>query len=255
MGSFFFLLVVVAAVLLIMALLAYNALQGKAQEVHERRSNVQVAISKKLALVNQLIDVVKNYQEGEQLVMLKVSQDTSAAAVEGSYHQSGNVLAAVQGIAEKFPNLKANEQYNHLVAGIKECELNIQEWRERYNAAVRAYNTERTKIPTVFFASAVGFPEAPYMEFDLSGLQEVGSLKEFKTDDGQRLQQFLSDTGSKLAQKAQQAGQVGINAAAQAGKVGMKTGKEFVDKIKESQKQKQSAAQTDARPQENTPQS
>lgn len=216
-----FVLITLLVLLLLLAVASYNALQKLAQDVREKASNAQVAISKKLALINQLIDVVKNYQEGEQLVQLKVSQDVSATDLASSYQQSGTVLAAVQGIAEKFPNLKANEQYHRLVDSIQHCEQNIQESREKYNHAVKEYNTKRLRIPTVFMARAMGFPEAPYLQFDVSGMNEITSLQDFKTDDGERLQQLFTGAGNKIAGLATQAG---------------KAGKELVDKVKESQK-------------------
>ncbi|AWO01060.1 LemA family protein [Chitinophaga alhagiae] len=213
---FFLLFLLIAAA--VVAVTSYNSLQKLGQDVREKASNTQVAISKKLALINQLIDVVKNYQEGEQLVQLKISQDASAANLASSYQQTGAVMAAVQGIAEKFPNLKANEQYHRLVDSIQQCEQNIQDSRERYNHAVKKYNTRRSKIPTVFFAKTMGFPEAPYMQFDVSGMNETASLHQFKTDDGERLQQLLSGAGSKIAGLASQAG---------------KAGAELLDKFKE----------------------
>jgi Uncharacterized conserved protein len=216
-----FVLITLLVLLLLLAVASYNALQKLAQDVREKASNAQVAISKKLALINQLIDVVKNYQEGEQLVQLKVSQDVSATDLASSYQQSGTVLATVQGIAEKFPNLKANEQYHRLVDSIQHCEQNIQESREKYNHAVKEYNTKRLRIPTVFMARAMGFPEAPYLQFDVSGMNEITSLQDFKTDDGERLQQLFTGAGNKIAGLATQAG---------------KAGKELVDKVKESQK-------------------
>ena len=78
----FSLLVILVIVAIIFAVISYNTLQKMAQNVRESASNVQVAISKKLSLVNQLIEVVKNYQAGEQLVQLKVSQDNSARTYE-----------------------------------------------------------------------------------------------------------------------------------------------------------------------------
>lgn len=204
---FLFLLIATVAVVVV----SYNALQKLGQDVRERASNTQVAISKKLSLINQLIDVVKNYQESEQLVQLKVSQDATASSLTSSYQQTGAVMAAVQGIADRFPNLKASEQYHRLVDSIQQCEQNIQDCREKYNHAVKAYNTRRSKIPTVFFAKTMGFPEAPYMQFDLSGMNEAGSLQEFKTDDGERLQQLFSGAGNKIAGLAAQAGKAGAD--------------------------------------------
>lgn len=206
--------------ILIWAVAIYNKLQKLAQEVREKSSNMQIAISKKLGLVNQLIDVVKNFQEGEQLVHLKVSQDTSA--MTGVYQQAGTVLASVQGLADKFPNLKSNEQYHRLIDSIQICEDDIQKKRSEYNQAVKSYNTSRVKIPTVFVARTLSFPEAPYLEFDMSGINEITTLKDFKTDDGERLQQLLSGAGNKVVVIA---GQVG------------KAGKDLVDRVKEQQLQ------------------
>ncbi|QEH42993.1 LemA family protein [Chitinophaga sp. XS-30] len=211
-------LVLLLIVAVAMAVISYNALQKQGQNVREKASNTQVAISKKLTLINQLIDVVKNYQEGEQLVQLKISQDATTGNLANSYQQTGAIMAAVQGIADKFPNLKASEQYHRLVDSIQQCEQNIQDCREKYNYAVKEYNTRRSKIPTVFFAKTMGFPEAPYLQFDISGNQDVTSLQAFKTDDGERLQQLLSGAGSKIAGLASQAG---------------KAGADLVDKIRE----------------------
>jgi LemA protein len=207
------LFIIVLVVLLVIAVRSYNSLQRLSQEVRETASNVQVAISKKLTLINQLIDVVKNYQEGEQFVQLKVSQEANATALMSSYQQSGNVLASLQGVADRFPNLKANEQYTNLTNNIRDSELGIQASREKYNSAVKSYNSVRNKIPTVFVARFIGFSEAPYLEFDLSGVKDVTSLKDFKTDDGERLHQLLSGAGNKISEAtkaiAGQAGQAG----------------------------------------------
>lgn len=129
-------------------------------------------------------------------------------------------------MAEKFPNLKANEQYHRLVDSIQHCEQDIQECREEYNGAVKAYNSERARIPVVFFAKSMGFPEAPYLQFDLSGVNAVNTLQEFKTDDGERLQQLFSGAGNKIA-----------SLASQAGKAGKELSKELVEKIKEMPKE------------------
>jgi LemA protein len=202
----------VAVVLAVIGFLSYNKLQELAQEVKEKASNVQIAVAKKLSLINQMIDIVKNYQEAEQFTYLKISQDTNTAAMMQAYSQSGVLLTSLQGLADRFPNLKASEQYHRLGNNIERCESEIQEGRQRYNAAVKGYNAKRLSIPTIFVARFMGFGEAPYLEFDLSSAKDVTSLKEFKTDDGERLQQLLTGAGTQLAGAkliANQAGQLG----------------------------------------------
>jgi len=216
-------ILIVLLVLVLWAARIYNSLQKLAQNVRESSSNVQVAISKKLSLINQLIEVVKNYQTGEQLVQLKVSQDNSTAAMSSSYQQSGAVMNAIQGMAQRFPDLKANEQYHRLVNNIESGEAEIGKTRNHYNGKVKGYNSERLSIPNVFIARALGFGEAPYLQFDQSGATDPNSLKEFKTDDGERLQQLLSGAGNTIAKTTR-------NLTQQAGNAG----KLLVDKMKEA---------------------
>ncbi len=196
--GFFWLLVWLTAILGVIAFRSYNKLQSHAQTIRERSSNIQVAVSKKLSLLNQLIDVVKNFQESEQFTHLKIAQDNSTSGLSSAYQQSGSVLTSIQGVADRFPNLKASEQYHRLVDSIQACESNIQGQRERYNIAVREYNTVRLSIPTVFVAGMLGFSTAPYLEFDVSGVSEPGHLKSFKTDDGERLHQLMSNAGGQI---------------------------------------------------------
>lgn len=215
-------LIFLAIVLAGIALFSYNKLQRLSQNIQERSSNVQVAVSRKLSLVNQLIDVVKNFQESEQFTHLKISQDSTAASLTSAYQQSGTVLTSIRGLADRFPNLKNSEQYHRLIDSIQTCEADIQQQRLWYNASVKEYNSVCLSIPTVFVARTIGFGKAPYLEFDHSGVTDVTSLKEFKTDDGERLQQLLTGAGSGIAG----ATRVIASQAAQ-------TGKMIADKAKE----------------------
>lgn len=196
---FFLFILFVAGALFYVALTSYNKLQNLAQNIREHQSNTQVVISKKLELIGKLQEVVSSYQQFEQFTVLKVSQDNSPQGMVAAYQQSGAVLTTLQGVAEKFPELKTNQQYNRLVDNIESCEYEIQEQRVNYNAAVRGYNSVCLSIPTVFVAKHIGFTSAPYLEFDHSGMVDVTSLKEFKTDDGERLQMLLGNAGQKIA--------------------------------------------------------
>lgn len=174
---------------------------------------MQISVSKKITLLNQLIDVVRNFQESEQFTHIKISQDTSNSGLLSAYQQSGMLLTSLQGAAQRFPELRASEQYHRLIDSIQHCEADIQVRRQAYNATVRDYNSICLSIPTVFVSRFMGFSSAPYLEFDISGACDVTSLKEFKTDDGERLQQILTGAGDRLmsASKliANQAGEAG----------------------------------------------
>jgi LemA protein len=86
-----------------------------------------------------------------------------------------------------------------MIDSIQNCEQNIQQNRELYNFVVKNYNSICLSIPAVFYSRALGFPPAPYLEFDTSGLPNENSLRDFKTDDGERLNQLLGRAGGALA--------------------------------------------------------
>jgi LemA protein len=214
-GTVFWLVVWVAVILGIIALLSYNKLQGLVQEVKEKSSNVQVALSKKVQLVNQLGDIVKSFQQAEQFTQLKVSADSTAQAMSGAYRESGQMLAAIQATASRFPELKANEQYHRLIDSIQNCEADIEARRNAYNGAVKAYNGKRASIPTVFVAQVIGFPAAPYLEFTADGVED-STLRRFETPDGEHLSRLLGEAGGQLKKLGAVTVEAGSSVAARA---------------------------------------
>lgn len=194
-------LLFIGVVLAVIAFLGYNKLRALSESIRESWSNIGVVGKKQASLLNQLIDVVKGYQESEKLVVLKVSDDMSSATQLAQMHQqSGMVLSAVGGMAQKFPELKSNQQYQRLIDSIQTCEAQLESSRQKYNSAVKAYNVERSSIPHVFYAATLGFKNAPYLEFDdASPIMDVGTIKTFSSDqDGEHLKKLLGNAGSTL---------------------------------------------------------
>lgn len=134
-------IVIALAVLAFVVLRGYNALRRLAEEISEAWSNIGVSARKQVSLIKQLIEVVKGYQDSEKLVMLQVSDDmSSASAVANLHQQAGLVMSSVSGLAQRFPELKANEQYQRLITSIQECESTLERARQHYNGSVKGYN-------------------------------------------------------------------------------------------------------------------
>lgn len=200
-GSLFTFLMIIAVIIAVIAFWGYNTLRSLSENIREGWSNIGVVAKKQVSLINQLQDVVKGYQESEKLVMLKVSSDVSSANQLAQLHQqSSMVLSAVGNMAQKFPELKANDQYQRLIDSIQTCEAQLESARQKYNASVKVYNVARSSIPHIFYASTLGFKNAPYLEFDgETPLLEVGAMKAFVSDDdGERLNILLGHAGNKL---------------------------------------------------------
>ena len=193
--SYIFLILVILIIFFVFS--SYNKLQRSAQRVKECLSNISVSLQKKVNLVNQLIDVVKNYQDGEQLVHLSISRNATQSDLVSSQMEANKALIGVQGFLQRFPELKANEQYTQLMQSINNIENEVSYQRERYNEAVREYNTQRSTIPTVFVANALKFPEAPYLDFSQENIEQ-NLLRDFNTNSGEHLNALLSSATNSL---------------------------------------------------------
>ena len=238
-------IVFIIVVLAVVAFLGYNKLRGLSEAIREGWSNIGVVAKKQVSLINQLQDVVKGYQESEKFVMLKVSNDVSSANQLAQLHQqSSMVMSAVGNMAQKFPELKANTQYQRLIDSMQDCEAQLEAARQHYNGTVKAYNTARSSIPHVFYASTLGFRTAPYLEFDdNTPMLEVGTMKTFDADnDGERLNALLGQAGSKLMA-------VGSKAI-EGGKAIAETAQEKIRKIQDSKTGASLVENADAKSQE-----
>lgn len=223
-----------ALILGCLALWCYNGLRSSAENVKEAWSNIGVVAKKQISLINQLIDVVKSYEDSEKLVMLKVSEDTSLTSIQSMVHQSNIALNTMAGMAQKFPELKSNQQYNRLIDSIQQVEAQLHGYREQYNSVTKHYNIARGKIPHVFISSQLGFKSAPYLEFN--GGEEVhdmGVLKGIGGDDAERLNALIGSASGKMLQLGKSAAGAGVQMSKQAANAGKQLLDKGSSKIKE----------------------
>lgn len=232
----FWLVLVLAAVVGVVAFFGYNALRALSEALRESWSNIGVVGRKQASLINQLIDVVKGYQESEKLVMLKVSEDmTSANNVAQMHQQSGMVLSTVTGMARTFPELKSNAQYQRLIDSIQSCETQLEAARQGYNQKVKEYNTKRSSIPSVFYAHTLGFKPASYLELDVNAQSsDMDTMKTFSSaDDGERLNMLMGQAGNKLLDISSKAYEMGRDVTNKA----VEGGKAFAEKTQEKMRE------------------
>lgn len=198
-GTLIQLAILAAIVVGVIAFFGYNSLRRLSENVKEAFSNIGVTSRKQISLTNQLIETVKGYADNEKFVQLKISSDMSVANFSQAHQESGHIVSAINGMAQRFPDLKANEQYNTLMKAISTIENDLEAQRERYNAAAKAYNVHRTSIPHVFYSSTLGFKAAPYLDLASVEPQDMGVLQTFSSNDGERLNELLGAAGAKTA--------------------------------------------------------
>jgi len=75
-----------------------------------------------------------------------------------------SALSRLLVVVEKYPDLKATENFRDLQAQLEGTENRITVERKRFNDAAQAFNTTRRRFPTVIVASLFGFAEKPYFQ-------------------------------------------------------------------------------------------
>jgi LemA protein len=128
--------------------------------------------------------------------MLKLSND-SAEALQHANVSSGLVLAEIGRMAQRFPELKSNQQYNRLMDSVNLCERDVQNSRLAYNERARRYNTLRSSLPTVLYATTIGFGLAEYLSMQAEDSEDAGIQKAPINEDSQRLNDLLGSVGKR----------------------------------------------------------
>ena len=78
--------------------------------------------------------------------------------------QLGGALSRLLVTIEKYPELKANQNFRDLQTQLEGTENRISVERGRFNDVTQAYNTLRRSFPTVIVANFAGFKERPFFK-------------------------------------------------------------------------------------------
>src|SRR5690606_8797929 len=77
-----------------------------------------------------------------------------------------SALSRLLAVFERYPDLKANENFKELINELERTENRINVERNRFNEEARLFNTEVKQFPTKFFAGILGFNEKAYFKAD-----------------------------------------------------------------------------------------
>ncbi|XHR30265.1 MAG: LemA family protein [Chthoniobacteraceae bacterium] len=177
--------VVVALVLIVVvgavtAIGGYNSLTTLDQAVNAQWAQVQNVYQRRSDLIPNLVSTVSGAANFEKSTLTEV---TNARASVGrvqinpgtapSDPQKLKEFEAAQGglssalsrllvVAENYPNLKANSNFQALQAQLEGTENRISVERGRFNETVQSYNTTLRRFPMVFIGPMMGFSQKPY---------------------------------------------------------------------------------------------
>ncbi len=154
------------------------------EAVNEKWAQVETMIQRRNDLIPNLVNTVKGYAGHERELFEEItklrSQWAKAATIKDKIENARameSALARLMVVVENYPELKASENFQTLMAQLEGAENRISTERKRYNEAVRAFNTYIREVFGKFFAKRRGLTEpAPYFEA-APGAEKVPEVK------------------------------------------------------------------------------
>ena len=141
-------------------------------------------------LIPNLVETVKGYATHEKgtfvdvtearakatKVTLNVQDLNSIKQFQANQGELSSALSRLMVTIEKYPELKANENFKKMQNDLIKIEIKIVEERALYNKMAKSYNTRIKTFPNVILANLFGFLDVPYFE-SKEGSQDAPVVK------------------------------------------------------------------------------
>ena len=142
----------------------FNELIAARNGVRKAWSDIDVQLQRRYDLVPQLVAVVKAYAEHERNALNAVAELRARAQASATISERGGLetelalqITHLLALQERYPDLKASENFLQLQRDLVEVEDCVQIARNAYNDAVFGYNTQMQNFPEFLLARLFGF--------------------------------------------------------------------------------------------------
>jgi LemA protein len=171
----------------------YNGFVAADQAVSEKWAQVQNVYQRRADLIPNLVETVKGFAAQEKSVLEAVTQARASAGsikatpellndpaafkkFQDAQNQLGGALSRLLVTVERYPELKSNANFLALQSQLEGTENRITVERQRFNEAVRDYNTKIKLMPWAVVARLAGFKEKAFFE-SAPGSETVPKVK------------------------------------------------------------------------------
>jgi LemA protein len=186
--------VIVVLVFIIYRLFAgsYNNMVSKEEDVKSQWAQVENSYQRRSDLIPNLVSTVKGYAEFEKSTLTEVIQARASATsmkIDANNLSPENIAKfqqAQDGLSgalsrllvsvEKYPDLKANQNFLDLQSQLEGTENRIAVERGRFNDMVQAYNKYVRSFPNNIFAGLFGFAQKGYFQA-VAGAEKAPEVK------------------------------------------------------------------------------
>jgi LemA protein len=158
----------------------YNRLVGLDQNVNKKWGDVQTVYQRRADLIPNLVNTVQGAANFEKSTLTditnarasvgRVQLDPNKAPTDAAQLQQfqaaqgelSNALSRLLVVVERYPDLKANQNFLSLQAQLEGTENRISVERNNFNTAVQDFNTAVRRFPTNMIAGMFGFSAKPF---------------------------------------------------------------------------------------------
>ncbi len=163
-----------------MAIGSYNALVRLGQGVDAQWAQVENQYQRRADLIPNLVATVSGAADFEKSTLEEVvkarasvgqvnvgnlpNDPAAFARFQAAQDSLSGALSRLMVVVERYPELKANQNFRDLQVALEGTENRVSVERNRYNEAAQAYNTARLRFPTMIFARLFGMGEKAYFK-------------------------------------------------------------------------------------------
>ncbi len=177
-----YIIIGVIVVLILIVIGMYNGLVRLRNQVKNAWSQIDVQLKRRHDLIPNLVETTKGYMRHERDTLeavtnarnlaLKATGSGPAAQAKAEGELSG-ALARLLVVVERYPDLKANQNFLALHEELTSTENKIGFSRQFYNDSVLSYNNQTQSFPSNIMAGMFGFKQAEYFEVAVAEEREA----------------------------------------------------------------------------------
>lgn len=183
-------ILVVAAIIIAAIWMTYNNLVKLNERVNEAWSDITVQLKYRADLIPNVVSTVQGYAKHEKGAFEEIAKARSATMSAKSVNSAAEAERSMQSalgrlfaIAESYPELKANTNFQQLQQQLQDVEDKIQAARRFYNAGAKELNTKIKMFPANLINSLVGhFKARDYFEVPDGEREKIEKAPEVKFD-------------------------------------------------------------------------
>lgn len=149
----------------------YNSLVRLDEGVKASWSQVENQLQRRFDLIPNLVETVKGYARHEREVLTEVTNARARVGQAGTVpdkitanNELAGALSRLLLVVERYPDLKANQNFLRLQDELAGTENRISVERRRYNEAVKELNVKSRSFPANIVAGMFGFKQAAFFE-------------------------------------------------------------------------------------------